>query len=106
MILLSEVRNVLLWFVRRGAMNAAQAKAMCDDVAAVLGPRVVTVSSERVMDVALECGLTACDGRPDFGRLVPETRCGCGGGLLKSVANQSTKTLQICYHEYCNRVDQ
>ena len=61
MILLSEVRNVLLGFVRRGAMNAAQAKAMCDDAAAVLGPRVVTVSSGRVMDVALECGLTACD---------------------------------------------
>ncbi len=61
MLLLSEVRNVLLGFVRRGAMTAAQARAMCDDVAAVLGPRVVRVSAARVMDVALECELTACD---------------------------------------------
>ncbi len=60
-ILMSELTNVLLGFVRRGSMTLDQAKAMCDDAATVLGPRVVSVSTDRVMDVALECGLTAYD---------------------------------------------
>ena len=53
--------NVLLGFVRRGSITLDQARAMCDDAAAVLGPRVVTVSADRVLDVALECGLSAYD---------------------------------------------
>ena len=61
MILMSELTNVLLGFVRRGSMTRDQAKAMCDDAATVLGPRVVSVSADQVMDVALECGLTAYD---------------------------------------------
>lgn len=60
-ILMSELTNVLLGFVRRGSMTPDQAKAMCDDAATVLGPRVVNVSTDHVMDVALECGLTAYD---------------------------------------------
>ena len=60
-ILMSELTNVLLGFVRRGSMTLDQAKAMCDDAATVLGPRVVSVSTDRVMDVALECGLTGYD---------------------------------------------
>lgn len=60
-LLMSELRNVLLGFVRRGSVSADQARAMCDDAAAVLGPRVVTVSTDRVVDAALECGLTAYD---------------------------------------------
>ena len=60
-ILTSELTNVLLGFVRRGSITPDQAKAMCNDAVAVLGPRVVTVSADRVLDVALECGLTAYD---------------------------------------------
>ena len=60
-LLMSELRNVLLGFVRRGWVTADQAKAMCDDAAAVLGPRVVSVPSDRVIEAALECGLTAHD---------------------------------------------
>ena len=58
---MSELTNVLLGFVRRDSVTPDQAKAMCDDAAAVLGPRVVTVSAERVLDAALECGLSAYD---------------------------------------------
>ncbi len=60
-LLMSELRNVLLGFVRRGWVTADQAKAMCDDAGAVLGPRVVSVPSDRVIEAALECGLTAHD---------------------------------------------
>ena len=60
-ILTSELTNVLLGFVRRGSMTPGQAKAMCDDAATVLGPRVVSVSADRVLDVALECRLSAYD---------------------------------------------
>ena len=60
-ILASELTNVLLGFVRRGSMTPDQAKAMCDDAATVLGPRVVSVSADRVLDVALECRLSAYD---------------------------------------------
>ena len=60
-ILMSELRNVLLGLVRRGALLPDQAKAMTDDAAAVLGDRVARVASGQVFDVALECGLTAYD---------------------------------------------
>ena len=60
-LLMSELRNVLLGFVRRGWVTADQAGAMCDDAAAVLGPRVVSVPADRVIEAALECGLTAQD---------------------------------------------
>ena len=60
-ILKSELTNVLLGFVRRGSITLDQARAMFDDASAVLGPRVVTVSADRVLDTALECGLTAYD---------------------------------------------
>ena len=60
-ILMSELRNVLLGYVRRGILSPAQAKAMSDDAAMNLGDRVMAVSSGQVIDVALECGLTAYD---------------------------------------------
>ena len=60
-ILMSELTNVLLGFVRRGSMTPDQAKAMCDDAATVLGSRVLSVPADRVMDIALECGLSAYD---------------------------------------------
>lgn len=60
-ILMSELRNVLIGFVRRGALTSEQAKAMSDDAAAVLGGRIASVSGHPVIDVALECGLSAYD---------------------------------------------
>lgn len=60
-ILLSELRNVLLGFVRRAELTPDQAKAMCDDASLVLGGRISSVSGSRVIDTALECGLTAYD---------------------------------------------
>ncbi len=60
-ILVSELRNVLLGFVRRGGLTPEQAKAMCDDASLVLGGRIISVGGSQVMDTALECGLTAYD---------------------------------------------
>ena len=60
-ILMSELHNVLVGFVRRGAVTPEQAKAMSDDAAVVLADRIASVSGQQVIDVALECGLTAYD---------------------------------------------
>ena len=60
-ILMSELHNVLIGFVRRGALTSEQAKAMSDDAAVVLGGRIAGVSGHQVIDVALECGLSAYD---------------------------------------------
>lgn len=60
-ILMSELRNVLLGYVRRGALVSDQAKAMTDDATLILGDRLATVSGDHVFDVALECSLTAYD---------------------------------------------
>lgn len=57
--LLTGVRRVLLGLVRRRSLTVDQAKAMCDDAALALGGRVVTVPSARVIDAALQCGLSA-----------------------------------------------
>ncbi len=60
-IALSELRNVLLGFVRRGDMDAAQAKARYDSAELALGDRVTSVVPARVIDTALGCGLSAYD---------------------------------------------
>ena len=60
-ILMSELRNVLLGYVRRGDLSADQAKAMYDDAAEILGGRITRVGGSQVIDIALECGLTAYD---------------------------------------------
>ncbi len=60
-IMMSEVRGVLLGLVRRRSITLDQARAMCDDAALVLGGRIVAVPSARVIDAALECGLSAQD---------------------------------------------
>lgn len=59
--LMHELPNVLLGAVRRGDMDADQAKARCDNATLVLGDRVEDVPHGRVIDTALECGLTAYD---------------------------------------------
>ena len=60
-VLLSELRNVLLGYVRRGAVTVEQAKGMMDDSAEVLRGRIATVSDGETLDTALECDLSAYD---------------------------------------------
>ena len=60
-ILLSELQNVLIGYVRRSDITADQAKVMYDDATAVLDYRIVSVPSPQVIYVALECDLTAYD---------------------------------------------
>ena len=60
-LLMSELRNVLFGFVRRGVLNSDQAQAMSADAAVILGDRIATVPGAQVIDIALECGLTAYD---------------------------------------------
>ena len=60
-LLLSELRNVLLGFVRRGAVTPEQAKALSDDASLILGDRIASASGPLVIDTALECGITAYD---------------------------------------------
>ena len=61
MILISELRNALLGSVRRGLITLERAAQMSDDAAAILGPRLASVDSGSVLDIAMECGLTAYD---------------------------------------------
>ena len=62
-ILTSELRNLLLGYVRRGDLTADQANKMCDDAAEVLRGRTATVATGHVLvqDVALECDLSTYD---------------------------------------------
>ena len=60
-LLVSELRNVLLGYVRRGDLRADQAKAMYEDAAEILGGRITRVGGAQVIDIALECDLTAYD---------------------------------------------
>lgn len=60
-ILLSELRNVLLGYIRRGEITPEKAKAMAGDAGRVLGSRIYDVPGDAVIDTALECGLTAYD---------------------------------------------
>ena len=60
-ILVSELRNVLLGYVRRGAVTVEQARRMLDDAAAVLRERTATVSDGETLETALKCDLSAYD---------------------------------------------
>jgi len=60
-ILLSELRNALLGPVRRGTIVLDEAVEMADDALALLGDRITPVDSAHVLDVAIECGLSAYD---------------------------------------------
>ena len=61
MILTSELRNVLLGYMRRGVLTADEAKGMSEDAAAVLGGRTATVLDGETLDTALKCDLSAYD---------------------------------------------
>ncbi len=60
-ILKSELRNVLIGYVRRGDISREQAVALLDEASHVLGDRVIDASHSDVIEVALNCGLTAYD---------------------------------------------
>ena len=60
-IVMSELRNVLVGFVRRGDMTPDEAKTLGDRAGAVLEDRISRVPGDAVIDTALECGLTAYD---------------------------------------------
>ena len=60
-ILKSELRNVLVGYVRRGDISREQAVALFDEASHVLGDRVIDAPHSDVIEVALNCGLTAYD---------------------------------------------
>ena len=60
-ILMSEFRNTVLGMVRRGSTTSDEAKVMSERAAEILGDRIMPVDSAQVLDVAMECGLTAYD---------------------------------------------
>ena len=60
-ILLSELRNVLVGYVRRDVLTPAQVATMCADAEDVLADRVVAVPSGEVLHAALAGGLSAYD---------------------------------------------
>ena len=59
--LISELRNVLLGFVRQGIMGPDEAKSVTHDALDVLEGRIYRVESADVIGTALECSLTAYD---------------------------------------------
>ena len=60
-ILKSELRNVLIGFVRHGIVPRDEAVSMMDHASLILGDRVFDASHSDVIEVALNCGLTAYD---------------------------------------------
>ena len=60
-IVMSELSNVLVGFVRRGDMTGGEAGTLTERAEAVLGGRISRVPGAAVIDTALECGLTAYD---------------------------------------------
>ncbi len=60
-VLLSELRNVVIGFVRRGWVEMPQAMAMHDDAVALLGDRIASVNGAAVLEVAESLGLSAYD---------------------------------------------
>ena len=61
LIAVSELRNALLGFVRRGLATAGEAKRMNAEALSLLGGRIHPVDGGEVLDAALECRLTAYD---------------------------------------------
>jgi len=61
LIAVSELRNALLGYVRRGQAALDQAKRMNAAALTALGDRIHPVDGAAVLDAALECGLTAYD---------------------------------------------
>ncbi len=60
-IILSELRNVLVGFVRNGLIEKPDSFSMYQDALAILQDRVARVDGNSVIEAAIECRLTAYD---------------------------------------------
>jgi predicted nucleic acid-binding protein len=60
-ILLSELRNVMVGLLRQEQLQPQDAAEICQDAGAILGDRVVSVSSAPVLNAAIAGGLSAHD---------------------------------------------
>ncbi len=60
-IFVSELRNVLPGYLRRGDFDLSRATATCDEAVRVFGDRIEEVPHDQVIDTARECGLSAYD---------------------------------------------
>ena len=73
-ILLSELRNVVIGFVRQGWLEITQAVAMHDDAVTLLGDRITAVNGAAVLEVAESLELSAYDA--EFIVAAKALRCG------------------------------
>jgi len=60
-ILLSELRNVVVGFFRRGQILESDALAICEDAESILGSRVASVPASPVLEAAIQGELSAYD---------------------------------------------
>lgn len=60
-IVISELRNALLGYIRQGTIELDRAVEMIRDALRLLGANVMPVDSAQVLDIAMECGLSAHD---------------------------------------------
>ena len=91
-ILMSEFRNVLVGMARSGAITLERAKVMSDRAAAILGDRITPVDSAHVLDVALECGLTAYDAEfVALARTLPVPLITLDGGVLEGAPDVAVR---------------
>ncbi len=60
-IVMSELRNALLGYIRQGVIALDRAVEMSRDALRILGNNIIAVESAHVLDVAIECGLSAYD---------------------------------------------
>ena len=60
-ILLSELRNVVVGFFRRGQLQEKDALAICEEAESVLGNRVASVPSSPVLEAAIQGKMSAYD---------------------------------------------
>ena len=96
-ILTSEMCNVLLGFVRRGDLTSEQAKATSDKAAAVLGDRLAPVAIANVIDVALECRLTAYDAEfVALARTLGVRLVTLDGAILRGAADVAVSLTSAC----------
>ncbi len=60
-ILLSELRNVVVGFFRRGQLQEEDALAICEEAESVLGNRVASVPASPVLEAAIQGKMSAYD---------------------------------------------
>lgn len=60
-ILLSELQNVVVGFLRSGWIHRSDAVEICEEARQILSHRMATVPSVEVLDTAIDCELSAYD---------------------------------------------